>query len=402
MKLNFNEVLLLVRDKKFEEAITYLNKLIDDDDKNFKYYHLKGTLHFNIDEFNEAISCFSNALAINKDDSNIYYLRGASNLKSKKYEEAKQDFNKAIDLNENFSEAYFGLGVFYSENNKNTLAIENFLKSIKLKNNFKQPVLNLIKTLTLTKDIEPYDSIIISKHNQINKINFPYSFNKYIKNDEIKKFLKKINNIISNNFEDLNFSATQIYRRNNNSLNCKRHKKVFNTYGIIPNFYFGCYKIQIEPENIMDLIKLYIIFDNIKLSGNNIRKCMIEIRTNVNGRYKGLIYCSSIEESKSIKKKIDPILKINLNKKIFSKIKRGCTEFGVMHDKYDSLKNDALTYKNEWIKFENLIDKRFYHLTSDKKDVPTINGITLNDALIIKNWITHAKKNEDNSIELIN
>ena len=83
--------------------------------------------------------------------------------------------------------------------------------------------------------------------------------------------MKKINNIISNNFEDLNFSATQIYRRNNNSLNCKRHKKVFNTYGIIPNFCFGCYKIQIEPENIMDLIKLYIIFDNIKLSGNNIK-----------------------------------------------------------------------------------------------------------------------------------
>ena len=401
MKLNFNEVLLLVKDRKFEEAIKYLNQLIKDDGENFQYYHLKGTLHFNIDELSEAIKSFSSALDINKKDSNIYYLRGVSHLKSGKYTEAKKDFDEAIILKENFSEAYYGLGVLHSENDENTLAIENFLKSINFKNNFKQPVINLIKTLTQTKNTKKYDSIIIDKHKQINEIDFPYSFNKYIEDFEIKKFLIKIDSIINDNFENLNFSATQIYRRNHNSLNCKRHKKIFNTYEVIPKFCFGCYKVQIEPDNIVDLIKLYIIFDNIELDKNNTRKCMIEVRPNIKGEYKGLIYCDSIEESKLILNQINLISKINLNKELFTKIKRGCSEFGIKYDKYDSLDNDALNYKNEWNEYENIIDKRFHHLASIKNDVPTIKGVTLNDALILKNWILHAKKNEDNSIRFI-
>ena len=401
MKLNFNEILFLVKEKKIKQALNQLDILIADESNNFNYYHLKGTLHFNLEELDDAVKSFSSALAINNNDINMYYLRGASYVKQQNYQKGKEDFERAISLKENFSEAYFGLGIMYSESYQNLLAIENFLKSIKFKDNFKQPVIHLIKALTQTKNIEGKDSIIISKHNEINMINFNYSLNEYIKDEKIKNFLVNLDKIIENTFENLNYNSTQIYRRNQNLLNCKRHKKIFNTYDIIPKFCFGCYKVQIEPENLLDLIKLYFIFDNIELEKNNIRKCMIEVRPNVKGNYKGLIYCDSMEDARHTEKKINVILKKNLDKKITCKVKRGCTEYGIKYPKYNSLENDAMNYDKISKKYENLIDKKFTHLSRNKKDLPTIKGVTLSDVLIIKNWIAHAKKIGDYSLSSI-
>ena len=69
---------------------------------------------------------------------------------------------------------------------------------------------------------------------------------------------------------------------------------------IIPNFCFGCFKIQIEPNNVLDLVKLYFVFDNLELPNNNWRKCMLEFRNNINGLYKGFVYCSSLKEAENI------------------------------------------------------------------------------------------------------
>ena len=401
MKLDFNEILLLVKSKKIQQALNQLDILIEEDGNNFNYYHLKGTLHFNLEELSDAIKCFSSALAIKNNDINMYYLRGASYVKQQNYQKGKQDFEKAITLKKNFSEAYFGLGILYYESYQNLLAIENFLKSIKFKNNFSQPALHLIKILTQTKNIKSEDSIIISKHNEINMINFNYSSNEYIEDKRIKNFLINLDNIINNTFENLNFKSTQIYRKNQNLLNCKRHKKIFNKHNIIPKFCFGCYKVQIEPENLIDLIKLYFIFDNIELEKNNIRKCMIEVRPNVKGNYKGLIYCDSIEEARFIQKKICLIIEKNLNKEVACKVKRGCTEYGIKYPKYNNLENDTMNYEESWKNYENLIDKKFAHLSQNKEDLPTIKGVTLNDVLIIKNWIAHAKKISDYSLDSI-
>ena len=60
---------------------------------------------------------------------------------------------------------------------------------------------------------------------------------------------------------------------------------------------------------MLDLFKLFLIFDSLKLQNNNTRKCLIELRPNISGTYKGLIYCSSMEEVNKILKDITPILK---------------------------------------------------------------------------------------------
>ena len=53
---------------------------------------------------------------------------------------------------------------------------------------------------------------------------------------------------------------------------------LFNKYKIIPEFCFGCYKVQIEVDSIVELMKLVLVFNNLKLKNNNIRKTIIELR----------------------------------------------------------------------------------------------------------------------------
>ena len=205
------------------------------------------------------------------------------------------------------------------------------------------------------------------------------------------------NRIIQDKIKKVQYNKTQIYRTNTTNLNCQRHFKVFDKHQIIPKFCFSCFKIQIEPKNVLGLINLFFIFDKLKLTHNNIRKCMIEFRPNIPGSYKGLIYCNSLEESEYIQNQIIKILDKNFNKQLLCKIKRGCTEFGMKYSEYDNLTNAAMTYKPEWKMYENSVDEKNLDLLFKRIIRPSIKGISLNDILIIRNWLAYARMIGDNS-----
>ena len=70
----------------------------------------------------------------------------------------------------------------------------------------------------------------------------------------------------------------------------------------------------IKLNFILDLIKEN---DYQKLEENNIRKCIVELRNNISGNYKGYVFCSSISEAENIKRIITNDLKssnIKINK----------------------------------------------------------------------------------------
>ena len=145
-------------------------------------------------------------------------------------------------------------------------------------------------------------------------------------------------------FKEIDYIETQTYRRNSQNLDCERHHDVFNQSNIIPKFCFSCFKIQIEPQNVKELIKLFFIFDNLKLPKNNWRKCMIEMRSGVSGSYKGFVYCSSMEEATKILNIIDSILKKYLKYNV--SIKRGCTEFYKIFPNFKETEVKANSFMN--------------------------------------------------------
>ena len=128
---------------------------------------------------------------------------------------------------------------------------------------------------------------------------------------------------------------------------------------------------------------------------------MIELRPNVPGKYKGLIYCQSLEEAEEISKNLLFVTKNNFNKKISLNIKRGCSEFSVKFPKYKNLKKDIMTYDVNSKRYEDKFDKDNIEFGLNIKTRPTIKGITLYDALVIRNWLAYAKIIGDETYKLI-
>jgi len=401
MNVNFNEVTTLIKNSKFTEAVNLLNTSKDAEKKSPNYFFLKGICYLYLNEFNQAVDNFSLAININNKNPKLYFYRGYSYSRLNEYQKTKNDYKKAISLNPNVAEFYNNIAQTYRLTGENDDAIKNFITSIELNKKSKQSFEGLLSILSQTTDVNINTSKIVLAHKNLNKINFNYSPNEFIKDSDIKKLFDSINGVLDKNIENFKFEIIQTYRETQQTPNCNRHKKIFNTAEIIPQHCFGCYKVQFNIDTVIDLIKLYIVFDRLNLQNDNSRKCMIELRPGIPGQYKGLIFCNSIDESESILKDLSLILYKNFNKNIDCKIKRGCSEYNVKYPKYDDLTNDAMKYDPNWKEFEQEFDKKNPDMIFDKKFNSTIKGITLFDALVFRNWLAFAKMIGDDTYKLV-
>jgi len=128
---------------------------------------------------------------------------------------------------------------------------------------------------------------------------------------------------------------------------------------------------------------------------------MIELRPNVSGVYKGLIYCSSMEEASEILSDISPILKKNLEYKV--SIKRGCSEFYKSFPNFkqtDKKDSTFMNYNNKWEKLEKIADTKKDLI--QKKLSDSISGLSISDFLIINHWLNYAKLINDLSYKDVN
>ncbi|MEK9658311.1 MAG: hypothetical protein VW378_08090 [bacterium] len=167
---------------------------------------------------------------------------------------------------------------------------------------------------------------------------------------------------------------------------------MFDRHKIIPQFCFGCFKVQVQTETVIDLIKLFLIFDNLLLKQNNTRKCIIELRPQITGFYKGLIYCSSSEQANKIKTNVERVVRRRIGNGPVVKVKRGCSEYSLEFPEYE-IKNahdqNIMSYQKSWREVEETFDIN-NGLKAIKTNYPTISGLNLNDVLIIQNWLMYA------------
>ena len=122
---------------------------------------------------------------------------------------------------------------------------------------------------------------------------------------------------------------------------------------------------------------------------------MLEFRNNVNGLYKGFIYCSSLKEAEDISNYIKPILNDFFLFKL--SIKRGCSDFYDTFPNFrelNSKNSNYMTYDTEWKILEKNFDKK---KKINKKTLSTLNGLSLSDFLVINNWLNYAKLIDDHS-----
>ena len=420
---------ILYFDKKFNEAINSWTKAININPNYIEALNGLGNALLKLKKIDQSILNFEKAIKINPNYYEAYCNLGSALLKLGKHKEAITNFEKVIEIKPNYFEAIYGKAYALMKNQNYNEAILVFSEFIKFNpqnadahnavgaclislNKFEDSINYLTKALNfqpkhreahenlinLLKFYEPkqdYSNLIIKLNKQIRKKNFIFDFENQIKDKDIINYYHNINQILDKEFFFNDFNEEQIFRTNELTLDCDRHFKVFNTYNVIPEYCFSCYKIQINLKNILELFKLHFIFDNIKLQKNNIRKTMIESRPNVGGVYKGLIYCTGLDEAKKILDIIYPIIRFNIDEKINIFIKRGCTEFSISYPNFDKI-DQSVKYNENWKEKEKIIDKNNL-LTKDTTLKNSISGLTISDALIMKNWLVYAKKIDDMS-----
>ena len=347
--------------KNWENAIEYYQKMLSFEDKKFGIYNNIGVALFNLGKINQSIKIYK----------------------------------KAIIENSNFDLAYNNMGISYNELGVYGMAAKHFSQALTLNDNNHNAKNNLIDLFLVAHIKEKNAHPLIKINNKIKNINNKITINSSINLEHVKGILNESDNIIKTYQKEFNYNETQLYRKNSTNLNCKRHFKVFNKFNIIPKYCFACYKIQINLGNVVDLIKLFLIFDNLSLKNNNIRKCITETRNNIPGNYKGYIYCNGIDEAKEIFDKILDITNRIKFEKIKIIIKHGCSEFYESYPDYKEInvKNGKkMEYNENWKEKELIIDNKtpIRNKLDKKKIHKSLKGINLSDILIIKNWICYA------------
>lgn len=393
LKLEIENIINLYKLKNFKSALNFCNILIKKKG-NFPFLlNLNGIINLSLENWQNALLSFEKTLEEDKNFIEAYNNLGITYSHLGKYDKAVENYKKAIKLNKNYANAYNNIATHFDDFGNYTLATEYYKKALKCNPEHPNAKYNLVHLLNYHKIENPENNSIIKSNNQIQKISSNILLDNKILTSDVSIFIKKSIEIIKTNSININFPDSQIHRTNENNLNCDRHKKAFNKYNIIPKHCFSCFKVQIELNSVSQLIKLFFIFDQINFPKDNIRKCFVELRRNVKGNYKGLIYCSNIEEAKNASKLITEFLNKSIeNFKI--EIKRGCTEFDLSYPGYKDIKKvNEIIYDEMWKKKEELIDIEIANGSQKKRKYfsKSLNGVNLGDVLIINNWLTYAK-----------
>ena len=383
------------------EAIKNYEKAIKINPDDYHAYNSIGTILDEQGRLNEALKFYKKAVSINQKDINSQNNLGLTYHRLRQYKDAVDTFNLAISLSPNIAQLYNNLGNSQKSQHENYKAMENYNKALQLLPEYQEAQMNLIDLLNYVVPANTKENLIVELDQKIRAVGANLS-RLQPSSKGIEGIVNKCLNFVDQANLNVTFPVTQIHRRNSVNLNCDRHMLLFNKHSIIPKFCFSCFKIQIEPKSIIELLMLYILFDELELENNNSRKCMVELRSNVSGFYKGFIYCSSICEAHQVKNLLDNKLLDNFGTAFPSIVKRGCSEYSLAHPEYSNLETGAdklMIYDERWQEVERNFDSANLTLANPEPVAPHLRGVSLNDILVIQNCIQYAHAIDDPTVQ---
>jgi len=350
-----------------------------------------------------AIDGYKKALNIKPDYAEAYNNMGIAQKDKGDLAAAIESCQQALKIKPDYAEAYNTMGNAQKEDGDLEAAMNSYLQALKLNPDYADGKVNMIETLSNYVPQNHVSHPIISANHELSELKLEFDHRTEVANSDIVRFFSACSKVVKSENIEIESKITQTNRRNSTDLNCKRHMGIFKQNKIIPKFCFGCYKIQVEPKTVIDLIKLFLIFENLDLKNNNTRKCMVELRPEISGFYKGLVYCSSLEEANEIAGHLDRVLKDSIDPNLNAAVKRGCSEYPIAFPEYGKINNDGpqpMNYNDEWEE----IEKKYDAIREDKLSSttrPTLAGLNLSNFLVIQNWLSYAKGIGDESADLV-
>ena len=381
---------------KIKEAAIYYQYFINQGFQDGNVFSNYGVILRNLKKFKEAEKYLRKAIEVAPKFAMAYSNLGNTLYDLGKLKEAEKFLRKAIDIDPYYVISYSNLSNVLKDLGKIKEAEKILIKAIEIKPGDKIIEANLINLLTLFKPEKVKLNNLFKINEEFKIINISTRKDNDISDERVKGIYMHGLNIYKKYNLNLVTPFSQIYKKNEKNLNCKRHMLIFNEHKIIPEFCFECYKVQVEVNSVIELIKLFLVFNSFKCQ--NTRKCMVETRKDVSGFYKGLIYCSGLKEALKISEEINTEIKKNIRTDLKSIIKRGCSEYALEFPEYKAISlsgNQPMDYIKDWSKIEKEFDKNNFEWG---KSTPNIEGFNLNNFLVMRNWLAYAKKIGDKSL----
>ena len=245
---------------------------------------------YNQGKLQQALSDSSQMLERFPNSVVLYNIAGASNAGLMLFDAAIDSYKQALKIKPDYADAYYNMGIALKDKGDLEAAIESYKQALKINPDYAEAKADLVKLLTTYIPLKENQNLIVTVNEEIRKIDIKDNTSKIISDDQAVNLFSKSEDCISIFGLELRTELSETYRRNSFDFKCRRHMSIFEKHDIIPEFCFGCYKVQVEPRSIIELIKLFIVFDQLELNENNTRKCMVELRPYISGFYKGLIY----------------------------------------------------------------------------------------------------------------
>ena len=422
-------IMKLYNDNEFNQVIKQAHDLVEQNPELYLIWNILGVAAARIKNLDQAVIAFKKATDIKPDFAEAYFSLGSALTEQGELEMAITAYKKALAIDPDNAETYRKIGDAFKEQDQLDEAIKSYNKALAVKPEDAATYSEMGRTLRLQGEfekaswafskalsLEPHDTNTILSTLELLKTYTPSSTktNNLFKIDEkVRKSFQQITwnaktgkicdnlteifEYISTDGPIFNTPLSQIYKRNSIDLNCSRHFNIFNTEHIIPEFCFGCYKVQVEVKTFIDLIKLTRLFYQMDFGDDLTSKTFIEVRPNISGFYKGLVYCRGCTQAEDVKRILDK----KLGSGELSQIKRGCSEFAIEFPEYGNITggpNSSMKYQDGWKHLETKFDeKETIKPVVDLK--PSIPDFCLSDFYVIQKWLDYARGIEDPTVE---
>jgi len=158
------------------------------------------------------------------------------------------------------------------------------------------------------------------------------------------------------------------------------HQVYFKQLGTIHSACFECFKVVLRPRTVKELFRLYNVMQDLNLPS----KCGVELRDYVGELYGAYFYCQGLEHGKEVFGIVKEALDKNMEPGLPIILKRGCTEFELLH-------GDSRQYE------QKDRDKHVEKMLEENSDIPIIafEQPEIIKTFIKRMWLAWAYKNND-------
>ncbi len=379
---------------KLLEAVTSYEKAIQIQPDFAEAYSNRGGVLQELGQPGEAVESCNKAIQLKPDNPITYNNRGNALRDLGHLEEALNNYDKAIQLNADYAEAYSNRGHTLSELgclNEATQSMQTAIEKAPDNSLISDSLIVLLNHHTPNIDTHsPY----VTAQKSLQQINLKTTTPPRITDETVRQLYQQCHSILAGDNSGMITNRSRLYRGSFQNEDCQRHKILFDRFKAIPEHCFGCYKVVMEPKTVMELFKLLLLFNELNIPNDNTRKCTIEVRGEIPGSYKGLIYCQNLNEANEILTSVKKLVSDAISREIPVFIQRGCLEFQLVYPEYGHIADSGpqlMSYNEEWRQHEAHIDKDRGKQTNNNNFVYNHSGLTLLDALVMRNWLAYAK-----------